>query len=173
MSETERALVVAGIAAMATVSAAIIAAVASYLATKRDRRRILYGEALKAALGWKEMLHRVRRRTKDNEGQIVELFHGLQESILYYEGWIASESRYMARSYRRLVQTVKIETEPLIQEAWSQSIRPAPGNAIDSDIHPNFSRASDDFMKDVRSYLSVWQLRKLAVFWRNREDVER
>lgn len=167
LTETERALVVAGIAASATLVAATIAATAAYLASKRERRRLLYGEAFKAALGWHEMLYRVRRRRTDNEGELVETFHELQERLTYYQGWIASESRYMERSYKRLVAAVKGGTEPLIRQAWESPVRPVPGNALPADEHPTFDAESSRFLQDVRSFLSPLYFRKLAVVWRN------
>ena len=171
MTDTERALLVAGIAATATVSAAIIAALAAYLATRRDRRRQLYGEALKAALGWREMLYRVRRRQKSNQADLVDKFHDLQEQLTYYQGWIGSESRYVARSYRRLVKAVKDGTQELITATWNEPIRELPGNALPTDEHPSFDVEADAFLRDVRGHLSPWKPRKIGVYWRNREDV--
>ena len=168
MSDTERALIVAGIAAIATLGAALIAAVAAYLAGKRDRRRSLYGEAYKAALGWVELLYRVRRRTAESEMHLVDRFHDHQESLNFYVGWIAAESKYMSRSYGRLVKAVKGVTEPLITAAWNEGLRPFPGNAVPEDTHPDLTIESNRFLKDVRAHLSPWKFRKIAVAWRNR-----
>jgi hypothetical protein len=160
---------VAGITAGATVTAAIIAAVAAYFASRRERRRVLYSEAFKAALGWQEMLYRVRRRTLDNQSETVAMFHELQERITYYEGWIGSESKFMARSFRRLVRAVKDGTETQITKAWGEPIRAIPGNATPDDDHPRFVTESEAFLKDVRGYLSPWQFRKLWVVGRNKD----
>lgn len=170
MSATEQALIVAGIAAGATIGAALIAAIAASFATIRGRRRVLYGEAYKAALGWTEMLYRVRRRSGADDAAIIERFHDLQESLTFHEGWIASESKFVARSYRRLVQSVKTATEPLIRQAWNEDVRLSPGNATTADAHPTFDAEADSFLKDVRGHLSMWQFRKIAVYWRNKED---
>lgn len=167
LTETERALLVAGIAASATLVAALVAVVSAYFASKRERRRLLYGEAFKAALGWHEMLYRVRRRREENAGEIVEKFHELQERLTYYQGWIASESRYMERSYKKLATAVKRGTEQLIRQAWEDPVRPIPGNALPEDEHPNFDVEASRFLQDVRSYLSPLYFRKLAVVWRN------
>jgi hypothetical protein len=169
-TDTETKLAVAGIAAGAAIAGAMIAAIAAYLSTKRDRRRLLYGEAFKAALGWQEMLYRVRRRAKGGEAAIVDKSHDLQEELTYYEGWMGSESKYMARSYRRLVRAVKQGTESHITTAWSESIRPVPGNATEEDVHPRFQTESDGFLRDVRAYLSPWQWRKFGMMWRNRKS---
>lgn len=170
MSDGEQALLIAGMAGTATLLAALIAAIAAYLASKRDRRRLLYGEAFKAALGWVELLYRVRRRSGKNDDNIVASFHTLQESLTYYEGWIASESKYMARSYRRLVKAVKDQTESPITAAWDEPIRPRPGIARSDEEHPDLRIEGDVFMRDVRAYLSPWQLRKIWVACRNWDE---
>lgn len=170
MTEVQRTILIAGIAAFATVSAASIAALAAYFSGKRERRRLLYGEAYKAALGWSEMLYRVRRRHV-NDSEVVEQFHELQERITYYRGWIGSESRYMQRSFDRFVKAVKDGTEQLITEAWDEPERPLPGNAKPDDKHPIFDTESKAFLRDVRSYLSPLCFRKIAVIRRNSKGI--
>ncbi len=169
LTETERALVVAAIAAAASLFAVTITAIAAYLATKRDRRRTLYGEAFKVALGWQEMLYRVRRRQPDDGPALLKKFHELQENLTYYQGWIGSESKYMERSYRRLVRAVKQGTEQHIVDAWAAPTRAIPGQALPEDSHPQFDLEADEFLRDVRGHLSLQPWRKLAVVWRNRK----
>ena len=168
MTETERALVVAIIGGAVALVVAIIGALAGYFAGKRQQRRVTYSEAVKAATAWKELLYRVRRR-RDNADEVIELTHVAQESLAYYEAWVGAESKYMARSFKRLVTSVKAKTESLIQEAWKQGVRPVPGDASPEDAHPDVDADVEAFLKDVRSHLSPWPWRKLAVVWRNRE----
>ncbi len=174
LTDTERALAVAGIAATATVTAAVVAAAAAYFSSRLDRRRILYSEAVRAAVAWKELLYRVRRRADSDEAAhaIIALFHDTQDQLTYYQGWVGSDSKYMARSYKRLVRRVKTTTEPLIQEAWQASPRLIPGSAISSDVHPDIETWTEEFLKDVRSHLSWQPWRKLAVVLRNTEKVD-
>lgn len=160
-------VVVAALTAAASILVGTLAALANYFATRRDRRRLLYGDAYKTALAWREMLYRVRRRDSDGERDLINQFHELQDRLLYFEGWISSESPYMARSYQRLVASVKRVTEPLIRQAWESPTRQVPGNAQEGDVHPDVSVAADLFMRDVRSHLSPWKWRKVAVWWRN------
>jgi len=170
-TDSGKALLIAGIAALTSVTAVLLTAFATYSATKRDRRRTLYGEALKAALGWQEMLYRVRRRREEDGPCLVKQFHDLQEQLIYYQGLIGSESRPMEESYRRLVKTVKSGTEPLITQAWSDNVRAMPGNAMKGDQHPEFTQETERFLRDVRSHLSAQPWRKVAPFWRNRGQV--
>jgi predicted metal-dependent hydrolase len=151
-----------------TVVVALLSALTAYLAAKRERRRVLFSEAVQAIIGWKEMLYRVRRRGSDQTRELVQSFHALQDKLSYYEAWIGSESKFMSRSYSRLVRTVKSSTMPLIQNAWDRPVRPEPGNATDEDIHPNLDNAVDGFLRDVRSHLSPVFIRKFALAYRNR-----
>lgn len=169
LTDTERALAVALIAALATLLAAVIAASVAYFSSKRDRRRVLYSEATKAALGWKEMLYRVRRRQAGDDAAyaLVARFHETQDSLTYYSTWVASDSKHMARSYRRLVERVKRSTEELIREAWNGPIRPVPGDSLPGDIHPDVDKWAEEFLRDVRSHLSWQPWRKFAVVKRN------
>ena len=72
---------------------AILSALAAYLASKRDRQRTLYTEAVQAILGWKKMHYRVRRRTKRNEPSLVGSFNEPQDDLSYYQAWIVADSK--------------------------------------------------------------------------------
>jgi hypothetical protein len=166
LTDTERALLVAAIPAAATILVAVLAALAAYLSSKRDRRRGLYSEAVRAALAWQEQLYRVRRRGADQERALTEPFHELQEQLTYYEAWIGSESKYLCRSFGRLVKTTKQKTEPLIKEAWRAEVGADWAGAET----PELSEATASFLADVRSHLSPWPWRRCAAAWRNRKD---
>jgi hypothetical protein len=151
-----------------TVVVALLSALAAYLASKRERRRVLYSEAAQAILSWKEMLYRVRRRSDDQARDLISTFHDLQDKLTFYEAWIGSESKYMSRSYKRLVKAIKSKTESLIRDAWKQPTRKVPGDALPSDQHPDLSADVDSFLQDVRSHLSPLFWRKGALAYRNR-----
>ena len=169
LTEAERILLVAVIAGFVSITVALLSAVAAYLATKRDRRRVLYSEAIRAAIAWKEMLYRVRRRQEGQEAELVAQFHQLQDNLSYYQAWVGSESRYLRRSFDALVNGVKRRTEGSITQAWNDPIRPAPGNAVEGDNHPDLSDLVDTFLRDVRSHLSAQPWRRWAMAWRNRK----
>lgn len=157
------------ISASTAVCVAALAALSAYFAAKRERRRLVYSEAVKAATGWHELLYRVRRRREDMEAELVERFHELQDQLRFHQAWVGSESKYMKRSYDRLVIETKKRTEPLITSAWSDPIRRAPGAAVPDDEHPKIDDLTDAFLRDVRSNLSPIFTRKLSVVWRNRK----
>jgi hypothetical protein len=154
--------------AATAVAVACFSALAAYLAGKRERRRALYSEAVKAAVAWEEMLFRVRRRSAGEERELVDHFHELQDDLTYHRAWVGSESKYMKRSYDRLTTEVKRATAALITKAWAQPLRAPPGNALPDDEFPVLAPVVDGFLSDVRSHLSPWVWRKLAVAYRNR-----
>lgn len=169
LSENERAILIALMAGSVSLMVAAVGVVASYFANKREQRRLTYSQAVRAATAWKELLYRVRRRQAGDEASIVEMFHQAQDDLIYYEAWVGAHSRFMARSYSRLVKAVKSDTDALIRQAWESDVRPAPANALDDDAHPRISWAVGAFLQDVRSHLSPWPWRKLAMAWRNRK----
>lgn len=168
ITTTETDILVAGIPAGAAIIVGLLTALTAFLASKRENRRQLYSEATKAAVAWDEMLYRVRRRASDEERELVNRFHDVQDQISYYRAWIGSESKWMKRSYDRLVRGVKQAAGELITAAWAGQIRPIPGNALPGETNPDISPFVDAFLQDVRSQLSPWFWRKLAVRWRNR-----
>jgi hypothetical protein len=167
---SDHSLSVAVIGAVATVSVALVGGLAAYFSSKRDRRRQLYGEAVRAAMAWQELLYRVRRRAEDESRELVHRFHEAQDQLTYFQAWMASDSKYMSRSYDRLVKDVKAETIGLIREAWQAPVRAIPGDAQPGDRHPDLDAARQRFMTDVRSHLSPLPWRRAAMAWRNRES---
>ncbi|MFD9740626.1 hypothetical protein [Umezawaea sp. NPDC059074] len=165
------------VAAVAASSAAIIVALTTLFFGRvfagRDRRRQMYGESFRAALEWEELLYRVRRRDDTPEAlrAIHDRFHDLQERLVYYDGWIGSESKYMRRSYRKLVDKQKHATRSLIQAAWDKPGK--LGNADADDVNPQIAvsaSAADDFLRDVRNHLSLQPWRWALVLIRNCES---
>lgn len=165
-SDNDVKLIVAASAAVSALSVAILSAALARLFAQRDRRRQMYGEAYRTALEWREMVYRVRRRdnTTEHNRELVDKFHDLQERLDYYEGWIGSESRFMRRSYSKLVGAAKTATKEDLQDAWNK--RGRTGNADAADHHPEIDTdIKDGFLKDVRGHLSIW--RRPGVWKRN------
>ncbi len=143
-------------------AAAIAAAVALLLAWRahqdnvRDRQRATYSEAYKAAMGWVEMVYRVRRRSNKEDPTLVELFHARQEAITYFQGWISTESEGMGRAYGAFVTKLRAATGHLLQEAWRQEPKPPWAEGHGEGPHPDCQAASDHFLRQVRLHLSPW-----------------
>ncbi|WP_280483618.1 hypothetical protein [Nocardia farcinica] len=151
---------------------AVLSALFARIFAQRDRRRQMFGEAFRAALEWREMLYRVRRRDNTDEGEraVIDKFHDLQERLDYYEGWIGSESKYMRRSYRKLVSEAKKATRDLIREAWDSPGK--RGNAENNDEQPMINPdVQGGFLRDVRHHLSLQPWRWALVVVRNWRDV--
>lgn len=170
LTATHATLVAAGIAALSAVTVAVLSAFIARIYVGRDRRRQMYGEAFRAALEWQEMVYRVRRRenTKENDRVITDKFHELQERLAFYEGWIGSESKFMRRSFERLVTAAKEATQDEINAAWAK--RGTTGSADANDHRPVIEQsATDGYLRDVRAHLSLQPWRWMGVAWRNRE----
>lgn len=165
---TVKGAIVAGIFA---ISVAGLGWITTRVSARRDTRRDLHSEAYRTALAWREMLYRVRRRRGNDEHswKLIERFHDLQEQLDYYQGWLCTESRYLGHSYGRMVRSIKSDCQPLLTRAWQASpVAPSAGADLD-DEHPKTDAATTAFLRDVRSYLSFWQVPKLCVMWRNRK----
>lgn len=162
------------VAVTAAVSALVVALISAWIArvfTHRDRKRTMYGEAYRTALEWREMLYRVRRRDNTDESArlITDRFHDLEERLDFYEGWIGSESRYMARSYKKLVRASKVAVLDLIRDAWEHPGK--TGNANAADTHPPAApTVASEFLRDVRGHLSAQPIRWILVATRNWKD---
>ncbi|MDV3267232.1 hypothetical protein [Mycobacterium avium] len=174
LTDNEVKLIVAGAAAASAIVVALLSAFIARVFVGRDRRRGMYGQAFRAALEWQEMLHRVRRRnnTEENDRVIVDKFHDLQERLDFHEGWIGSESKYMRRSYRKLVHASKSAMLSHIQAAWDKPGK--NGNADPDATHPAIDQEMiDGYLRDVRAHLSLQPWRWVAVAWRNREATKK
>lgn len=156
---------------------AVLAALLTHYLGQNERelanRRQLYAEALQSALGWREMLYRVRRRQKgkDDEKVITQQFHSLQEKIDYYDGLIWSYSKSLSKSYRSLVTEIKRTTEPLLREAWKDNpISPQTYDPTASK-NPKFKKELDSFMEDVIRQVKPRYhiLAKINLWWNNRD----
>jgi hypothetical protein len=160
------AAIVGGLFALALL---FLRAIGLVLTGQLARQRDLFSKAYEAAMAWSEMLYRLRRRARTEEAdrQLVDRFHELQEKIDYYEGWAASEGRFIGKSYCRLVRDIKKATQGLIQEAWETPGR-LPGEPVPAnEIHPDLSEAQRRFLRDVRHQLSLFFLPRLCVLLRN------
>lgn len=170
LSDDQVKLVIAAIGILSGVLVVVLSALIARQSEQRDRRRELYAEAYRAVLEWHEMLYRVRRRSSDpNDVQTLrDRFHGLQERISFYEGWIGSESVYMRHSYCLFVQDVRDRMRPLIEHAWGKATRARRRNGADDDERPDVGGFAEKFLRDVRGHLSWQPWRRIAVVWRHR-----
>lgn len=153
--------------------ALITGSVATLLLTKwfekTEGRRDLFANAYKTVLAWEEMLNRVRRRSNNTTDviQITNEFHELQKKLNYYQGIISVQSKWLGKSYSSLVKAIKDANSELINEAWKK--KPVkPTDDTKAYKHPDSSADKEKFLQDTRSWLSLFSMRKIAVWWRNK-----
>lgn len=146
---------------MVSLVSAVVAATSVMIANARLRRRETYGEAYKIAMEWSEMPFRIVRSTEKESDDLRHRFHDLQESIYFYRGWIATESKAVAQSYGDLVSIVKEVTEPAIKQANQERGKPGAASRLPK-CQDEISPVSEAFLEDVRNHLSLWP-------WKNRK----
>jgi hypothetical protein len=154
-------VVAAFVAAGGTIILALLKGMAWLISGPRERRRAMYVEALEHALDWKEMPHRLRRRSPDDgdeEKALRERFHELQENIERARGRIGTESGFLARSYCRLVRDIKTAALPYIERAREDPAGHPLGATAEEDRPPGTDDAQRKFLFDVRLHLSLWPL---------------
>lgn len=136
---------------------------------RADKRKELFASAYKSALAWHEMLYKVRRRAAGviEERRLVNEFHEIQGELDYYQGIISAESWFLGKSYKKLVSSIKSQTQTLIQEAWKSPVRRPKDYAAKNEKNPNISTVSDSFLTDTRDWFSFWVFPKLFVILRN------
>jgi hypothetical protein len=159
VDENQIKLLLAGIAVVGTILGIVAGAVANFITSRSTRRRSVYGAALP---------YRVARRGTGEEDALRERFHQLQEDLACHRGLIGSESKYVERSYTRLVNKVKADCRAPIKRAWGGAL------ADDEAEKPTGEGLSPDisgFLRDVRCHLSPWPWRKVALWWSNRVAV--
>ena len=154
----------AGTVLGAAITAGLAAIIAIYLnAVGRNRendarRRDLYSNAYRAALEWQEAVYRVRRRNPDGsqDYELVAHFHDLQERIAYYEGWLSIESASLGTAYRKFLDDVMGQCQPMLQDAWSRPGRPPTQPTLTDENCPDLDASKADFCLAVRDHLSPW-----------------
>lgn len=144
---------------------AVVAAISAMIANARSRRRETYGEAYKVAMEWSEMPFRIVRSTEKESDDLRHRFHELQESLYFYRGWIATESKAVAQSYGDLVSIVKEVTGPAIKQAKLEIGKPGAASQLPK-CQDEIAPASEAFLEDVRNHLSLWS-------WKHRKIGER
>ena len=169
-------VVAALVAAGGTTVLALLKGMAWLISGPRERRRAMYVEALEHALDWKEMPHRLRRRSPDDgdeEKELRERFHQLQEKIERARGRIGTESGFLARSYCRLVRDIKTAALPYIERTREEPAGHPLGATAEEDRPPGTDDAQRRFLLDVRLHLSLWPiLPRLLLVPRNLKQAE-
>lgn len=86
---------------------------------QRNKDDELYGRAFKAVMDWMELPYRTLRARDDSVEQQRELrnrFHELQEDIQYHRGWIGFRSNRLGISYENFAYSTKALVSPCIQK---------------------------------------------------------
>lgn len=93
----------------------------NWVATRDERLRTGYADAIRTLVAWREFPYRVLRKAADDASTITGLTdrgHKVQEDIAYWTSWIASDSTRVADAYRTSAQALRGHLVAPIQKAW-------------------------------------------------------
>lgn len=140
-----------------------------------DRRRQLYGEAVRAAMGWVEGYYRIRRRLLRNVGALIKHMHDLWDEVAFHQAWLATEAPALGWSYSQFVNQIKQSVGPLLTEAWAKQPHPMsdelPADENRPEALPEVIRARDRFLEDIRQHQSIWPWNRRKLYRRYRAEL--
>jgi hypothetical protein len=93
----------------------------NWVATRDERLRDGYAEAIRTLVAWREFPYRVLRRSADDAptyATLTDKGHKIQEDLAYWTSWIASDSTRVADAYRSVVRALRGHLIAPIQTAW-------------------------------------------------------
>lgn len=149
----------------AALAGGILTGLVNYSKSQRARRRRIIAEAVKVAFDRVEVLYKVRRRPTDpkllaqDEVDIRNEMHNIQSKTEYYVAILSSESVWLGACYEKLINEIKKQTEPLLQEAWEQAPQ-GVGVKLKTAKHPNLKASRQEFILETQRYFNP--LRRLV-----------
>ena len=140
-----------------------------------DRRRQLYGGAVRAAMGWVEGYYRIRRRSSRNAEALTKHMHDLWDEVAFHQAWLATEAPALGWSYSQFVKQIKQSVGPLLIEAWAKRPQPMsdelPADENRPEALPEVIRARDRFLEDIRQHQSIWPWNRRKLYRRYRVEL--
>lgn len=116
------------IAAVIAILGGIIAASVTYWfnqrAARRERRALVFAEALNAVEDYAEMPYRVRRRRDTPEARytLTDEVSKIQSRLAFHQALLQIECPDVAAAYSALVRAAKIQAGGQMQDAWRQPV---------------------------------------------------
>ena len=155
---TNTATVVLGLIT-AALAGGLLTGFVNYTQNQRARRRRVIAEAVEIAFDRVEMLYKVRRRPinatllAQDEVNIRDDMHRIQSKTEYYITILSSESAWLGSCYEKLINEIKRQTEPLLQEAWGQKPK-GVGIKLKGAGHPDLKNARRQFILEILRYFN-------------------
>ena len=88
---------------------------------RQDRQRLLFAEAFRSIVEYREFAYKVRRRSPDaDRGQITNALSAVQAQLNLHIATLEIEAPPVVRHYRFLVNETRRVVGPLITAAWEQ-----------------------------------------------------
>ena len=149
------------IAAAVSAVVALVGIWQSARSTRQDRQRRLFGEALAAAMDYREFPYIIRRRTSDEQsGEISRELSSVQGALNRYSAILAVESQAVGAAYAFLVEQTRAVAGPLIAQGWNQPIRERASNMRVGDVDlSELDPVTDAFIRATRRHLAILRFR--------------
>jgi hypothetical protein len=150
--------VFAGIVAIPAVGSLMVLA-ATRAGEAKARRREMFARAFAACQAYREFPYVVRRRgPSDPEAERLRIsgeLRQVQQELAFCVGWMTTESKALAKSYRELVDSVRAVAGGEIRRAWESE--PAKSDREMNMIVDlsGISAAEEAFLTAVRRHLSL------------------
>jgi len=93
----------------------------NWIASRDERLRDGYAEAIRTLVAWREFPYRVLRRAADEPATyalLTDRGHQVQEDFAYWTSWIASDNARVADAYRASARALREHLQGPIQQAW-------------------------------------------------------
>lgn len=138
-------------------SSLITAVVNHFTTSYRDRRKErkeLVARANASVLRRVELCYRIRRRASDEETEIKNLAHEIQEENEYYKSLLLVESRWYGERYSLYLVAVKKLTSEPMRRAWK--VAGEPSIDMEDGIklnHQKLEELSRQFSQDSRRFV--------------------
>lgn len=114
-------IVAALVAALVAAAVAVVGYRRQQQQHRRDRRAIMFAEALRAVEDYLEVPYRVRRRDGSHQARMAVTDHisDIQSRISFHTGWLDIHASPQVRdAYTRYVAAAKQEAGPQVTAAW-------------------------------------------------------
>lgn len=149
----------------AALAGGLLTGLVNYSKSQRARRRRIIAEAVEVAFDRVEILYKIRRRPlhpqllAQDELDIRNEMHRVQSKTEYYIAILSSESVWLGSCYEKLINEIKRQTEPLLQEAWEQEPQ-GIGVKLKGAKHPDLKLSRQEFILETQRYFNP--LRRLV-----------
>lgn len=162
----------------ATLAGGLLTGLVSYTKSQRARRRRIIAEAVQTAFDRAEIAYKLLRRPTDptllaqDDLDIRNEMHHIQSKTEYYIAILSSESVWLGACYEKLINEIKRQTKPLMQDAWTQKPK-GVGVKLENSVPIDLTTARKEFILEVQRYFNPIRRAWFATVYRLWRSIHR